>query len=152
MSGRLMERKLTEHDGRQALHDHVVAKALYARDKYGAPIDYAAVCAMLDDREIVRFPTGLRFDADGLEPGEFAHAQPLGEHPAGGYCLFVHPYFEQRLDALPLLIAYHIVTVNYGDIATAGEAELFGATLLGMDVEAYYEAVCRLADELGARG
>jgi hypothetical protein len=36
--------------------------------------------------------------------------------------------------------------VNYGEIVSHEEAELFGATLLGMDVEEYYRALCDLAD------
>ncbi len=48
-----------------------------------------------------------------------------------------------------LLIAYHIPVINYGTIVEALDAELFGATLLGLEVEAYYQALCELADALG---
>ena len=40
--------------------------------------------------------------------------------------------------------------INYGDIATHEEAELFGATLLGLDQEHYYATLCKLADSLPA--
>ncbi len=104
---------------------------------------------MLDDREVVRYPTGLRFDAEPLQAGEFAFAQPLGEHPADGYCLFVHPCFENRREVWPLLTAYHIPVINYGDsVVTHEEAELFGATLLGMEIDAYYQALCELTDSI----
>ncbi len=33
--------------------------------------------------------------------------------------------------------AYHLVTVNYGDVATHEEAEVFGATLLDLDQDDY---------------
>lgn len=143
-----MKRRLTEEDGRQALRNHIIEKAGAARVKYGFYIDYETICRMLDDPDVVRYPVGIRFDASLLEPGEFAYAQQLGESPSAGYCLFIHPYFENQQENLPLLIAYHIVDINYGEIATSAEAELFGATLLGLDVDAYYQALCELADSM----
>lgn len=139
----------SEHDGRIALHDHIVDRAVDARRRYGPDIDAAAIMRVLDDRKIVRYPVGVRFDAEPLEPGEFAWPMPLGERAHEGFCLFVHPHFEHRPETWAMLIAYHIPTINYGEIATHEEAELFGATLLGMDSEAYYQTLCALSDELG---
>ena len=34
-------------------------------------------------------------------------------------------------------------------IVEAPQAELYGATLLGLDVEQYYQAICELADSIG---
>lgn len=141
-----MELRLTEQDGRVALRDHAVEKASAARRRYGGCVDSEAIVRMLDDRDVVRWPTRLRFDLSGLEQGEFAHAQPVGDHPRDGFVLFVHPAFEHTPEAWPPLIAYHIVRINYGDIASHEEAELFGATLLGIDVDEYYERLCNLAD------
>ena len=146
-----MARQLTEQDGRLALQDHIREKASAARTRHGPAIEGAGIMRVLDDRETVRYPVGIRFDATALQPGEFAHAQPLGEHPREGFCLFIHPVFEQRPDVWPLLIAYHIAPINYGDIAGPAECELFGATLLGLDVEGYYEALCALTDSLSQR-
>jgi hypothetical protein len=98
----------------------------------------------------VRFPTALAFDAARLQPGEFAWAAPRGERPAQGFTLFVHPHFEQRPEALPALIAYHVPSINYLDVVTGREAELFGAALLGLEIDDYYQRICALADELGA--
>ncbi len=140
--------KLTEEDGRKALLDHVIDRALLARDRHGAVIDESAIRAMLEDREVVRYPVTIVFDAAALEPGEFAWAEQAGERPSDGFRLHVHPRYAGRADALPLLVAYHLVRVNYGEIATREEAEVFGATLLGMEVNDYYAAICRLADEL----
>ncbi len=138
----------SEEDGKQALHGHVCDKAAAAHEKYGPSIDWDTFQRMLDDPLVVRYPTTIAFDSQPLQPGEFAFVQPRGEQPAEGFQLFIHPHFRDRPDALPLLIAYHLVRVNYGEIATHEEAELFGATLLGLEVDAYYQAVCRLADEL----
>jgi hypothetical protein len=147
-----MERRLTEHDGRMALRDHVLEKARAARGRHGPVIDHDAILRLLDDREVVRYPVGVRFDAGTLRPGEFAHAEPLGDHPSRGFCLFIHPLFEHRREVWPLLIAYHIPPVNYGEIAGAGDCELFGATLLGLEADEYYRALCTLADSIPSPG
>jgi hypothetical protein len=111
-------------------------------------MDADAMLRILDDREIVRYPVGVRFDALELEPGEFANLVALGEHPRQGFCLFVHPSIELRRDLWPLVLAYYVPPVNYGEIADAEECELFGAALLGMDIEEYYERLCSLSDSL----
>ncbi|NOX59509.1 MAG: hypothetical protein GXP29_11720 [Planctomycetes bacterium] len=151
-----MERyKPTEEDGRLSLRGHVVDKAHAARMRHlgesnRGHIDSEMMLRMLDDGELVRYPTGIRFDAEPLQAGEFAYPQPIGDTPSQGYCIFIHPIFENEREHWPLLIAYHIPSINYGDIVGHEDAELFGATLLGMETEDYYEAICRLADTLPA--
>lgn len=140
--------ELTEEDGHAALQGHVVERAQIARARHGPDFDEASILALLSDPELVRFPTELVFDAASLVPGEFAFARPRGERPSDGYTLCVHPFFEGRWDVLPALIAYHVPSINYLDIAGHEEAELFGATLLGLDVDAYYERICELADSI----
>ena len=133
-------------EAQQSLRDHVVAKATEARLRRGGLIDRDVMMQMLEDRSVVRYPLGIRFDAEPLRPGEFACLESLGEHPSDGFCLFVHPMFEPVDDLLPLLIAYYIPSVNYGDVATHVEAELFGSTLLGIEIEEYYKILCSVAD------
>jgi hypothetical protein len=135
-------------DADPAFHEHLRAKAAAARARYGPAIDAAALTRLLADRDVVRWPTELSFDARPLQAGEFAYPQPLGFHPSDGFCLFVHPHFEPRPMDLPLLVAYHIPSINYGGIVEPRHAELYGATLLGLDVEAYYQALCALADSI----
>jgi hypothetical protein len=136
----------TAADGRQSLREHVCAKAAEARAKSAGRIDRVATLRLLDDRSVVRYPVGVRFDAEPLRPGEFACLEALGEHPADGFCLFVHPRFEMADELLPLLIAYYIPAINYGDVATNVEAELYGSTLLGINLDAYYQTLCAAAD------
>jgi len=143
-----MAERLSEEDGRIALREHVVEKAMDARLRHGLYIDAEQMVRVLDDRAVVRYPVGIRFDAEGLEAGEFAWPMPLGDSPSKGFCLFIHPCFEDQPDAWPLLIAYHIPTINYGEIATHEEAELFGATLLGLEQDEYYKALCELTDSI----
>ncbi len=139
--------QLTEEDGLRALEDHARDKAAFARAKYGGTIGFEEMRAILEDPEVVRFQTELRFDGQ-LLPGEFAHLEARGDRASEGYSLFVHPSFAQRPDVLPMLIAYHLVRVNYGDMATTDAAELFGSTLLGIDREEYYAALCGFSDAL----
>ncbi len=140
----------TAEDARQSLRDHVVAKAAEARLRGGGLIGRAEIMGLLEDRTVVHYPLGVRFDAGPLRQGEFACLENLGEHPADGFRLFVHPRFEADDDAIPLLIAYYIPSVNYGEVVSHVEAELFGATLLGIGVEEYYRTLCSLADSCGA--
>ena len=79
---------------------------------------------------------------------EFAVLEPLGDHPRDGFCLSIHPALAGDDELLPLLIAYYIPSVNYGDVAGHTEAELFGSTLLGLDTEAYYRVLCAVADAM----
>jgi len=148
-----MARELTEGDARVALKDHLGEKAMNAQLSHGMYIDADTIIKMLDDPMFVRYPVGLRFDGGPLEPGEFAAPVPLGEHPSKGYCLFIHPWFENQPDVWPLLIAYHVPSINYGEIVSNEDAEHFGATLLGLDAQTYYNALCELADSIpGAPG
>jgi hypothetical protein len=146
-----MEQRLTEADAKQSLKDHVLEKARNAHLKFGFSIDASAIMRIIDSRDVVRYPMGIRFDAGPLLPGEFACLEALGEHPSQGFCLFVNPFFQNRPDSLPLIVAYYIPSVNYGDIVSSEEAELFGATLLEMDVEEYYQALCELSDTMPGR-
>ncbi len=138
----------TEADGRQALRDHLLERAAQARRKHGPHIGPDEIRRILDDREVMRYPTGLRFDAEPLRPGEFALAVALGTHPRAGFCLYVHPRFEQRPEAWAALLAYHIPPINYGDIVTPEDCEHFGAFLLGLGVEEYYARLCGYCDEI----
>jgi len=140
--------KAVAEQAKQAFHEHLVEKATAARLKYGLYIDTDAVLKMLSDETVVRYPTTLVFDASPLQPHEFAYPQPLGFHASDGYALCIHPYFRSQREIWSLLIAYHIPVVNYGNIVEPTEAELYGATLLGIDVEAYYHGLCELADAM----
>ncbi len=137
----------TAQDAQRSLREHVFAKASEAKVRRGGcALDRAMMMSLLEDRSVVRYPLGVRFDQEPLKQGEFACLEQLGEHPSDGFCLSIHPMFEPVNDLIPLLIAYYIPSVNYGDVATHIEAEIFGATLLGFDVEEYYKILCSVAD------
>ena len=145
----------TEEDGKQSLVEHAAAKAWEARQIYAADrptgLSLDALDAVLEDRHFVRYPVRLHFDATPLQSGEFAIALPeQNDNPADGYILTVHPSFEGDASILPMLVAYHLVCVNYGEIAGSEAAEAFGAALMGMEVDDYYLELCKIADSLSA--
>ena len=96
----------------------------------------------------MRFPVRLVFDGAELTGGELAATQQISDAPADGFVMHIAPAFRDRMDVLPMIVAYQLVAVNYGDVATHEEAEVFGSTLLGMEQEGYYQVLCGLADGL----
>lgn len=122
---------------------------MLARARYGPDIGAPEIYRMLEDREVVRYPVLVRFDAADLEPGEFAHASLIGESAREGFCLNVHPCLHARPGDLPAAVAYHVPSVNYGEIVEPGDCEAFGAALLGLSVDEYYARLCAIADSLG---
>jgi hypothetical protein len=131
-----------------AITKHAIEKANEIRSRYGPNIDYPAVLRILDDRKCIRYPVTIRFVDDGIEPGLFAKAEPISDSPDDGYIISLHRYFEQQLDILPALILYQSVLVNYGDLATAIDAEFFGSSVLGLDRDSYYKLIASLTDSL----
>lgn len=138
----------SEDEGKRALRDHVLDRARVARAKHGPSISAEIMLRLLSDPEVVRYPVSIRFDALGLQPGEFAHAEPIGKHPRDGFTLFVHPSLQARPEILPLVMAYHVPPINYGDIAEPEDCEAFGAALLNLPVAEYYRRLCEIADSL----
>ena len=147
-NARLMTTQLTADDFRESLNAHVHAKGLEIHAKYGACIDWPHLQQILTDRSVVRYDCQIVFSAEPLLPGEFAYAKPNSDHPTDGFTLYVHPQFQLQTDYLPHLVLYQLVRVNYGDFASADDAETFGANALGLSRDEYYEILCRLADQL----
>ena len=143
-----MPHRLTLEDGRESLAAHVAAKGAEIRAKYGPRIGWVQLARILADRECVRYPCELVFDATPLQPDECAYPAPNGERPEDGFRLCVHPYFAVDPDRVPLLALYQLVAVNYGAFASHDDAEAFGAAALGIPQEEYYAALCAMADEI----
>lgn len=144
-----MSKQLTAEDARQSLRDHVATKGQEVRAKFGPHLGWAELNRLLEDRKFVRYPCTIAFDAAPLQPDEFAYPVQLGERPDAGFRICVHPRFESDLDAVPVLVLYQLVAVNYGDFATADDAETFGSAALGLSQEDYYQRLCQLADQGG---
>jgi hypothetical protein len=144
--------QLTAEDARQSLNGHVAAKGREIRAKYGPHIGWKELLRILEDRACVRYPCEVIFDAGPLNLGEFAHPAAKGERPEEGFMMFVHPVFLAQLERVPGLVLYQLVLVNYGEFASADDAEVFGAAALGISRDEYYQILCGLADEIGGCG
>jgi len=140
--------EITEESAKQTLHEHLTLRARAIRAKYGSDINAESILKILADPDALRYPVELHFRAEPLQNDEFAYAYPIEGDPSRTHILCLHPYYKDKLGTWPPLIAYHIPTINYGPIITAQEAELFAATLLGMEVDAYYNLICQLADSI----
>src|SRR4051812_15131189 len=144
-----MATQLTADDAKQSLNAHVAAKGAEIFEKYGPTIGWKQLLQLLEDRACVRYPCQVAFDAAPLGPGEFAHPVPKSENPEDGFSMCVHPCFMTQLRYVPYLVLYQLVLVNYGQFASADDAETFGASALGLAKDEYYQTLCELADLLG---
>lgn len=166
MAEEAKERTVTEQDLKSSVAEHVAQRAQAIRDKYGPNIDYPTLLQILEDDQCARHSVNIKFDSRHIEPGMFAYAEAVVEEPererlegededyadyirvTAEYNIVVHEAFKDRPDLLPALILYHLVVVNYGDLANAEDAEVFGSTVLGMDRDDYYALLCEAADSL----
>jgi hypothetical protein len=140
---------LTADDARQSLNAHVAAKGAEIRERYGPSIGWQELLHLLEDRAQVRYPCTIVFDASPLNPGEFAHPVAQGDRPEDGFTIYVHPFFMSRREMVPCLVLYQLVLVNYGEFASPDDAEVFGASALGLTRDEYYATLCQLADQIG---
>jgi hypothetical protein len=139
------------NDARQSLNDHVADKGAELHAKYGPHIGWRELQQILRDRALVRYPCEVVFKAERLNPGELANPEAKGTRPEDGFTIHVHPDFATQLDRVPWLVLYQLVLVNYGEFATAEDAETFGAQALGLTKEEYYLALCAMADAIPPR-
>jgi hypothetical protein len=139
-------------DARQSLTAHAAAKGAEIRAKYGPNIGWNELLQILNDRDCVRYPCEIIFDAGSLRAGEFAHPIARGDRPEDGFLMHVHPYFATQPERVPCLVLYQLVLVNYGEFASADDAETFGASALDLSRDDYYAALCQMADEITGNG
>ena len=145
----LMARQLTSEHVRVSLSAQIAAQAREIRQKYGTQMGWDQLLRLLQDREFVRVPCEIRFAAEPLLAGEFAHAQPKGPHPEEGFAIYIHPRYAKDLALVPYLVLHQLVLVNFGTSATAEDAEIFGSGALGLTKDEYYTALCALSEQVG---
>lgn len=143
-----MARQLTADDARQSLTAHVAVKGTEINELFGPTIGWEELQRILLDRTCVRYPCEIRFGSEPLLEGEVAHPVAKGERPEDGFTIVVHPAFASDLAEATDLVLYQLVLVNYGEFASAEDAETFGAAVLGLSKDDYYQRVCALADRL----
>ncbi len=116
--------------------------------KYGPGIGWDQLLRVLEDRAAVRYPCQVAFDSAPLQQGECAYARPNGGQPEDGFVVCLHPLLQSDLERAAHWVFYHLVVVNYGEFASSGDAEIFGAAALGLSREQYYQGLCEMADAL----
>jgi hypothetical protein len=144
-----MAQQLTAEDAKQSLTTHVETKGVEVFVKYGPHLGWGELQRLLLDSAYVRYPCEIAFDAAALLPGEAAHPVQKGDRPEDGFTMFVHPLFMLELDRVVFLVLYQLVVVNYGEFASADEAETFGAAALGLTRDEYYSALCEMVEQVG---
>ena len=147
-----MDSRPTPATAKRSLNDHVADKGAQLRAKYGPEIGWDELQQVLLDRALVRYPCEVAFTTEGMREGEFAYPHPQGAAPEDGFIIRVHPWFMTELQRVPHLVLYQLVAVNYGEFASADDAETFGAAALGLAPDDYHHTLCRLADQLGECG
>ncbi len=146
---RLSETEL-EQLGQRSLRDHLLAQALVAHQKY-APVTVDKLEALLHDPECVRHPTRLVFEFGEMARHQFAQPDiDCREPEQDGRVLYLRPLLRDQPELIVQAVAYMIPLLNYGDIITDDHCRLYGATLLGLMEDQYYDQICALADTVGA--
>ncbi len=155
-----MEEAPTPEDQRETMNLHLRQKAQEIIEKFGANITFDVLQEILQDRKFVRYPVNIIYDSARIEAGLFIATEMTLANPNRQpdeddeyikqadrhYDFIVHEHFEGQPEKLTPLILYHLPTVNYGDIATYEDAEVFGAALLQIEQDDYYQLVCDLVD------
>jgi hypothetical protein len=139
-----------EQLGQQSLREHLVAQAIVAHQKHG-PLTADKLDALLHDPDCLRHPVRLVFEFGEMAMHQFAQPDVDWRNTEqDGRVLYLRPLLRKRPDLLPLAVAYMIPVINYGDIVSDEHCLLYGAVLMGMLTDEFYDAVCRLADLVGA--
>ncbi len=135
-----------------AISGHAAEKAREIRARYGPTIDQAVLARVLGDRKSIRYPVRIEFGSKDIEAGLFAVTKPISEDPEEGYVITLHEHFRNQPQAIAALALYQSVIVNYGDLASAADGEIFGAGVLGMERDDYYTWICELTDSIAESG
>ncbi|MFO1497231.1 MAG: hypothetical protein U1G07_02345 [Verrucomicrobiota bacterium] len=139
-----------EHLGQQSLCDHLVAQAVVAHQKY-APLTADKLEALLHDADVVRHPVRLVFEFGAMALHQFAQPDiDWRNTQLDGRTLYLRPLLRTCPDLLPLAVAYMIPLINYGEVISDAHCLSYGATLLGLVEEDFYNQVCKMSDLVGA--
>ena len=144
-----MARPIKARKSQQSLVSQAAAAGAQIHQRYGAAANWPALHEILLDRTHTPYPCEVRFDANPLLPGEFAHSLANGLNPEAGFTIYIHPVFQSQPERLPYLVFYQLALVHLGQDASPEAAETFGAHALGLTNDDYYHALCDLSDQLG---
>jgi len=120
----------------------------YMRETHGLPLTADKFEAIFQDRGCVFHPVKMVYDKDPLKEGEFAYMHQADKDPSKGFMLYMHPFFKSKPNDLPFLVAYQLAVVNFGEEVSQDVAESFGAALMDMKVDEYYDKVNELFESI----
>ncbi len=147
-------RKMSESEltsvGEASLLERLRDQAEATRLKHG-PLSPGNLETILSDGACVRYPTRLVLEFG--EMGLHQFAQPELDHrdsSGRGRVLYLRPVLGKRPDLISQAVSYMIPVINYGRMVTDLHCIAYGAVLMGLDEETYYQAICGLADFVGA--
>jgi hypothetical protein len=138
--------------GEESLRRALLEQAVSARRRY-APLTPATLEALLQDPDCVRYPTRLVYEFGDMARHQFAQPEihiEAGERGEQTCLLYLRPSLREHPEWVVPAVVYMLPVINYGPVVTDEHCLLYGAALLGLREEAYYEQVCRLADSAGA--
>lgn len=136
--------------GEDSLMDHLRHQATEARGRHGG-LCPTNLETFLNDRDCVRYPTRLVLEFGEMSPHQFAQPDRdyRSNHPEARV-IYLRPILGRRPDLIALAVSYMIPVINYGGIITDEHCLEYGAKLLGLNTEDYYNCICELADFVGA--
>lgn len=122
-----------------------------AREKHGS-LSPSNLETILSDTECVRHPTRLVLEFGEMAMHQFAHPDIDVRDDSGlSRVIYMRPILGKRPDLIALAVSYMIPVINYGNKMIGDEhCQVYGAALMGMTEDEYYEAICSLADFVGA--
>lgn len=129
-----------------ALETHAVRAARRAREKLAGPLGVDNLDIFLQAEECLRYPTVLQFDGAGLDHHQFAQPELVTTDGKKACILHVREHYERESEMHRYIVSYMACAINYGTAVTPHLCELYGSTLLDMHIDAFYDAVCRVAD------
>ena len=133
---------------REGLENHIRFVAEKAMNKHGRPESLEILDRLLEDNEIVRFPSTLIFDDAELKKGEAVKLDKIEDGADEKYQITIHPAFLKRDKDIIALVLYQIVKINYGKIAKERESLLFASSLLGIKEDIYQTQINELLTEI----
>jgi hypothetical protein len=136
--------------GEDSLKVRLQEQGAEARAKYGK-LSAANLETFLSDTDCVRHPTRLILEYGEMGMHQFAHPDvDLRDETGRGRVIYIRPVLGKRPDLLALAVSYVIPVINYGDIIGDDHCQVYGASLMNMTEGEYYDAICGLADFVGA--
>jgi len=144
-----MARHFRTESAHRRFRAELARKADQLRQQYGPAIDWEKLQQLLKDPQFAPCPCEVRFDASQLLPGEFGHTVTPALKGDRDCIIYLHPKYSTQLARVPYLVLYQLALINYGALATADDAETFGALALGISRAAYFQALCELSGQLG---